>query len=63
MRIFRFVKIVFTVIRFGLDEVMLSRIENPRVKLCCASRRSAGVSPIRPRCGCGARSRASGRSS
>lgn len=33
MRIFRFVKIVFTVIRFGLDEVMLSRIENPRVKL------------------------------
>lgn len=33
MRIFRFIKIVYTVIRFGLDEVMLSRIDDRRVKL------------------------------
>ena len=30
---FRFIKIVYTVIRFGLDEVMLSRIDDRRVKL------------------------------
>lgn len=30
MRIFRFIKIVYTVIRFGLDEVMLSRIDDRR---------------------------------
>jgi ubiquinone biosynthesis protein len=33
MRILRFIKIVYTVIRFGLDEVMLSRIDDRRVKL------------------------------
>ncbi|WDD95274.1 ubiquinone biosynthesis regulatory protein kinase UbiB [Burkholderia sp. FERM BP-3421] len=33
MRIFRFIKIVYTVIRFGLDEVMLSRVDDRRVKL------------------------------
>ncbi len=33
MRIFRFLKILYTLIRFGLDEVMLSRIDNRWVKL------------------------------
>src|ERR1700730_6342119 len=33
MRLLRFVKIVFTVVRFGLDEVMLSRIDDRRVRL------------------------------
>jgi ubiquinone biosynthesis protein len=33
MRLLRFIKIVFTVIRFGLDEMMLSRINDRRVRL------------------------------
>lgn len=33
MRIFRFIKILYTVIRFGLDEVLLSRIDDRRVRL------------------------------
>jgi ubiquinone biosynthesis protein len=33
MRILRFLKIFFTVIRFGLDEMMLSRINDRRVRL------------------------------
>ncbi|AOK30577.1 ubiquinone biosynthesis protein UbiB [Burkholderia singularis] len=33
MRIFRFIKILYTVARFGLDEVMLSGIQSRRVKL------------------------------
>lgn len=33
MRIFRFIKIVYTLIRFGLDEVMLSCIDDRRIKL------------------------------
>src|SRR5579862_1330659 len=33
MRFLRFLKIVFTVIRFGLDEMMLSRVNDRRVRL------------------------------
>src|SRR5215469_13961212 len=33
MRFLRFLKIFFTVIRFGLDEMMLSRINDRRVRL------------------------------
>src|SRR6516225_11176906 len=33
MRFLRFLKIIFTVIRFGLDEMMLSRINDRRVAL------------------------------
>src|ERR1700738_4626562 len=32
MRLLRFIKIAFTVIRFGLDEMMLSRIKDRRVR-------------------------------
>src|ERR1700753_2048921 len=33
MRFLRFLKIFFTVIRFGLDEMMLSRVNDRRVRL------------------------------
>jgi ubiquinone biosynthesis protein len=33
VRLFRIIKIVYTIVRFGLDEVLLSRIEDRRVRL------------------------------
>lgn len=33
MRVFRLFKILYTMARFGLDEVVLSRIDDSRVRL------------------------------